>query len=143
MDTRWLRRPVRGDLPELRSAPVTTGTVRALGRGSTVIKVSPWVTQECLDNEVIAINLETGAYFVLEGAAAECWTSVVSGATADGVAQRLTDRYDVSEEQARADASSVLAELQQSGMVIEEDGESASEPVVTGAKLAYAAPIVQ
>ena len=31
------------------------------------IRVSPWVTHERLDDEVIAINLETGAYYALDG----------------------------------------------------------------------------
>src|SRR5438094_2860742 len=129
MGARHLRRPLRGDLPKLFSCPLTAGTVRALGEESTVtaangeaskgslLKVCPWVTHERLDDEVIAINLETGAYFVLEGAAAECWTALVDGASPESVARHLQSRYDVTEERALTDSMSVLAELQASAMV--------------------------
>ena len=80
----------------------------------SLLKVCPWVTHERLDDEVIAINLETGAYFVLEGAAAECWTALVDGASPESVARHLQSRYDVTEERALTDSMSVLAELQAS-----------------------------
>jgi hypothetical protein len=110
---------------------------------TSMIRVSPWVTHECLDDEVIAINLESGAYFVLEGAAADCWSSLVDGASPDDVVRRLLGRYEVTEERARADATSVLAELQDAGMLVVEEGESGSIETLPGGTVPYAQPSVQ
>jgi hypothetical protein len=109
----------------------------------SMIRVSPWVTHERLDDEVIAINLETGGYFVLEGAAADCWSVLVDGASPDDVLRRLLGRYEVTEERARADSTSVLAELQDAGMLVVEEGETGSVETVPGAKVPYAEPSVQ
>ena len=109
----------------------------------SLLKVCPWVTHERLDDEVIAINLETGAYFVLEGAAAECWTALVDGASPESVARHLQSRYDVTEERALTDSMSVLAELQASAMVGVVEGDEAGRPAFDGSTVAYAEPVVQ
>ncbi len=68
------------------------------------IRVSPWVTHERLDDEVIAINLETGAYYALDGVAADCWALERVGRHAtDEIVAVITGRYEVDESQVRAD----------------------------------------
>ena len=66
------------------------------------MRLSPWVTDERIDDVVMAIHLETGAYYVLEGAAADCWTVVTSGADLAELVDALTVRYDVEADTARA-----------------------------------------
>ena len=55
------------------------------------------VAHERLDDEVIVINLSTGAYFSLRDAAADCWTLLVSGHDTDEVAAAVAARYGTSE----------------------------------------------
>ena len=63
------------------------------------------VAHERVDDEVIAINLRTGAYYSLVGAAADAWTLLVGGATVEEVAMSLAERYGV-------DATTVAADLE-------------------------------
>ena len=106
-----------------------------------------WVTHERLDDEVIAINLETGAYFALDDSAADCWTLVLSGATTDEVVAVLSRRYAAEPLQIRADIERFVGELLEAGLV--EPLESApplppAEGLLPGVDqpLAYTAPTV-
>ena len=109
------------------------------------IRVSPWVTHERLDDEVIAINLETGAYYALDGVAADCWVLSAAGSEIDEVVAVVTERYDVDASRARADIATFLDELVTERLVVTGGGELAPEvplaPVT--AKKPYAAPAVQ
>jgi hypothetical protein len=117
------------------------------------IRVSQWVTHERLDDEVIAINLETGAYYALEGTAADCWDVTAAGAAVDDVVAMLLGRYDVDADTARADAARLLEELLEERLVVG-DGDAApaaangsgagpaSSPP-SASRRAYAAPEIQ
>ena len=78
---------------------------RASGNG---LSVSPWITHERLDDEVMAINLESGAYIALDDAAADCWSLLVAGASVDEIARVLAERYTVDEAGARGSRGSRL-----------------------------------
>ena len=109
------------------------------------IRVSPWVTHERLDNEVIAINLETGAYYALDGVAADCWALVAAGSSIDDAIGVLGQRYDVDPDRARADVDGFVAELQRERLVVESHDGVVTElslPPVTVPQH-YAAPAVQ
>jgi hypothetical protein len=112
------------------------------------VQLSSWVTHERLDDEVIAINLETGAYYALDGTAADCWTLVAGGATVDELVAGLSTRYGVAPEQARADAEGFLAALVEQGLGVEADGPpssaagDANAPAANGAPRPYAAPVL-
>ena len=77
------------------AADPTTGRFRA----------TPWITHERLDDEVIAINLETGEYFALDDVAADAWTLLTAGVGLEDAAGVLAERYDVGAERVRADLS--------------------------------------
>ena len=53
------------------------------------------MTHERLDDEVIAINLETGFYYALVGAAADVWTAFDPAGTVAGAVGLLAARYDM------------------------------------------------
>ena len=109
------------------------------------IRVSPWVTHERLDDEVIAINLETGAYYALDGVAADCWVLSAAGGDVDELVVAITERYEVGESQARADITSFLEHLLTEGLVVTGDGELAPAVPLSPptAKKPYVAPAVQ
>jgi hypothetical protein len=87
----------------------------------TRVQLSPWVTHERLDDEVIAINLETGAYYALDGVAADCWTLVAAGQAPDQIVTTLDGRYDVSADTVRDDVAAFLAALVEQGLAAETD----------------------
>ena len=109
------------------------------------IRVSPWVTHERLDDEVIAINLETGAYYALDGVAADCWVLSAAGSEIDEVVAVVVERYDVAESQARADVTTFLEQLVTERLMIAGHGELAPAVPLSplAAKKPYAAPAVE
>ena len=86
-------------------------------------RVGSWITHERLDDEVIAINMETGAYFALEGTAAECWSLAAAGVRTDAIVEVLVARFDVSAPDARRDLEALLEQLRAEALL------AASEPV--------------
>lgn len=109
------------------------------------IRVSPWVTHERLDDEVIAINLETGAYYALDGVAADCWALVAAGSSIDDTIGVVCDRYTVDADRARADVEAFVAELLAERLVVDSDNGTITEltlPAPTEPR-AYSPPAVQ
>jgi hypothetical protein len=117
----------------------------------TVVRASPWVADERLDDVVMAINLETGAYYVLDGAASDCWTLAARGADIGDLVDALTARYDVDCETVRRDAAAFVTSLVEEGLLTT-DGAAGTEagngveptPIgQDGEKRPYRAPVVQ
>src|SRR3954467_170424 len=88
-------------------------TMRAAGR----LVVEPWMTHERLDDQVMMINLETGAYFALERPAADCWTALTSGAALDGIVAEVVAHFAVSTSQAEVDVEAFVGNLVEEGIV--------------------------
>lgn len=110
------------------------------------IRIIEAVSHERLDDEVIAIDLETGAYFAFDGPAADCWTIAVAGGSVDDIVVALTARYDVSSDTAAADAASFLESLVESGIArVEPEGSSPNaQPAFAdfATRLPYTTPVV-
>jgi hypothetical protein len=109
------------------------------------IRVSPWVTHERLDDEVIAINLESGAYYALDGVAADCWVLCAAGDEIDVLVAAVTERYDVEASQARTDITSFLEHLATERLIVAGEGEIAPAVELSplAAKKPYVAPALQ
>jgi hypothetical protein len=108
-------------------------------------RVGAWVTHERLDDEVIAIDLETGAYFALEGVAAECWSGIARGLSLEAVAAAITAQYDVDHETARRDVDQFARQLAEERLVEPADaapGAVGELPAGSSTK-AYAAPSIE
>jgi hypothetical protein len=103
------------------------------------------VTHERLDDEVMVIHLETGAYFALEGVAADCWSVAAAGGTMSDMADAVVGRYGADPAEVRADIDTFLAELQSHGLVEPDPSATsngASWDVATAAPPpAYAPPV--
>lgn len=120
-------------------------------KGAFTMRVSPWVTHERLDDDVIAIHLETGIYYAFEGAAADCWSGAICGLPLDDLVRMLTGRYDVDDRTARRDAAEFVDTLVEERLVVvdaDADGSGERElagrnPAVDGQKRAYVTPVVQ
>lgn len=82
----------------------------------TCLAISPAINHERLEDEVIAINLETGAYYAIQAAGADCWSVAAAGGGLEAMVQALVGRFEVDEARARADAESFIASLLSSGL---------------------------
>ena len=109
------------------------------------IDVEQWMTHERLDDQVIMINLETGAYYALEAAAADCWGALVSGAGFDDIVSDVVRRYDVDRPRAEEDVEVFLDSLVSEGLV-----QSSAEPPTplieeqpVAPRAAYRAPAIE
>lgn len=94
-----------------------------------VRKVVPWVTHERLDDEVIAINLETGAYFAFDDVAADCWTLLVGGVAPDDIATTVAARYGATLDVVQADVAAFISELEANGLLEGDHGTNGVEPI--------------
>ena len=77
------------------------------------------IAHERVDDEVIAINLTTGAYFSLSGTAADCWTLLAASAPVNVVAATLAERYGRDRDQVEADLAELLERLEAEGLLKE------------------------
>lgn len=107
--------------------------------------VEPWMTHERLDDQVMMINLETGAYFALEHTAADCWSALVDGAGPEGLVQVLVGRYEVERGQAAPDVDAFLRSLVDEGIVNwspDAEGAVTSPLAACSGRAAYRAPTI-
>ena len=91
------------------------------------LSINPAINHERLEDEVIAINLETGSYYAIQAAGADCWSVAAAGGGLDAMVQTLICRFDVDEARARADAESFIAALLSSGLASAAEGTPGSD----------------
>jgi hypothetical protein len=96
------------------------------------------VVQETFDDEVIVVNLDAGAYYSLEGAGARVWSLIGAGTGLDQIVAALEQEYDGPPAQMRAATESLLRELLEESLVLE-DGTAAAA-VGTGREAPAARP---
>jgi hypothetical protein len=75
----------------------------------------PPVSHECIDGEVVIINMETGTYYSLVGLAASLWQCIAAGTTRDALLARVADMY--SNENAKEEAIAFLDALTDEGLI--------------------------
>jgi hypothetical protein len=115
----------------LLACPRVTANV---DRAQTAFAVRPTVRHERLEDEVIAIDLESGAYFALDDVAAVCWSVLAGGGTVDAAVDATVARFDVASETAQRDIEQFVDELVRVGLL----GAADRPPVAAG--VADAAP---
>ena len=75
----------------------------------------PQVVHETIDGEVVAINLETGAYYSLRDSAAAIWAGVERAAPVDEVVVAIEAGFDGNG--IGAEARRFLSELEEEGLI--------------------------
>lgn len=86
------------------------------------------IIHDTIDNETIAINQLTGAYYSLEGASALAWECLRGGASTAELADALADAYDGDRAHIEGAVDAFVAELVDEQLVVADDGE----PVAAG-----------
>jgi len=78
---------------------------------------APWITHERLDDEVIAINLETGVYYAMVGPAADIWSSFQPSGTVELAVTSLAARYGAPIDMIRTDVVPFVTRLKETGLL--------------------------
>jgi hypothetical protein len=94
------------------------------------------VVSEVIDGEVVAIDLESGRYYSLEGAAARAWEAIQAGADLGGVVAAVASEAGIAADDARPDVAAFLAELEAEGLLLSGNGAASPEPGPGRVKLA-------
>ena len=102
----------------------------------------PAITHERLDDEVIAINLETGIYYALVGPAADVWSCFDPAGTATGASAALSARYGIAADEIRADVDAFTRRLEGAGLFADVDAPDSPAGALpsTPPETAWAAP---
>jgi hypothetical protein len=80
----------------------------------------PKVVCEVFEDEVVAINLETGTYFGMGGTAREVWRLIEGEVSVDGMVDHLAERYTRQRQEVAADLESFTNILLAHGLVTAE-----------------------
>src|SRR5947199_10669673 len=105
------------------------------------------IVHELIDDEVLVINFETGAYYSLGGSAVSVWAAFADDLTPAEAAAGLEDRYDVDSDAAAAAAVDVAGQLLDEGLIRRID-EGAAEapsprPLPPDGGEPFAAPVIE
>lgn len=74
---------------------------------------------QTIDDEVVALDLNTSAYLAVNDVGAVLWPLVVAGTTEATLVAELTERFDVEEDRARADVDAFVERLRALSLVDE------------------------
>lgn len=80
-------------------------------------RVPPHIAWRRVEDQVVALDLNTSIYWSLDGVGAWIWERLAEGRTAESILEALGDEYDVQPETAREDLQRFLGELEQEGLV--------------------------
>lgn len=101
------------------------------------------VAAKTFDDDVILINLATGVYYTIEALGSSIWELIAKQYSVAEIATALSDRFEVSPEEARRDIGALTAQLVQEELVSLTEDELSLEPVVRTSvpeKRAYRTP---
>jgi hypothetical protein len=70
-----------------------------------------------VEGEIVALDLRSNTYLAVNRTGAAIWSKLVSGAAQEDLVGQLTERFDVSEEQAGADLDALLAQLREQDLL--------------------------
>ncbi len=84
----------------------------------TMVARAEGFTTAAVQDELMMLNVEQGAYYSLDPIAAEIWQMLEVPATAQQLAERLLKRYSVTPEQCREDVLGFLRQLHENGMIL-------------------------
>jgi len=70
-----------------------------------------------LDGEAVLLDLRSGRYFGLNGTGARVWALLKDGLERVGIAEALTEEFEVDMDTARADVDAFIAALTERGLI--------------------------
>ncbi len=97
----------------------------------SAIVQNPEVVVTELEDGAVLLNMESRLYYSLNNSALDIWHLLESPAEAGQVVQRLVERFEVDEAQARETVSAFLDELQNERLVIPADASHPGQTTET------------
>jgi hypothetical protein len=88
------------------------------------VSIRPQVAHECIEGEVIILNLDTGFYHALNDLAGRIWTRIAEGDSLETVVNDLALSTGVPDEVARRMVASLVRDLKQQDLITVDDGLS-------------------
>lgn len=70
-----------------------------------------------VDDQVIALNLDTGQYYTMNELGTRIWALLQQKDSLAGIVEAIESEYDVTHDQAKADLESFLKDLRENGLV--------------------------
>jgi hypothetical protein len=103
---------------------------------------APQVVGEVLDDEVILVNLENGAYYSLNSTGSEIWVLIRGGVPFNEVVDVLKTRYPAMSGQMEMGVKNFLRSLREESLIVscEAPQESSTPPQLPLAAKAFAPP---
>jgi len=90
------------------------------------------MVHETVDGEVIVIDLATGAYYNLPGAASEIWQSIALGGSREDMIARVAERYGEDPTSIEVDIDNFVAQLLEEELVVVSEAEIVGSVAVGG-----------
>jgi hypothetical protein len=78
----------------------------------------PKVVCESFDDEVVIVNLDSGAYYSLSGSGVEIWNLIDRGSSLPTIFERLTNSYAATPELLTAEAQRLIGELLEEQLIV-------------------------
>jgi Coenzyme PQQ synthesis protein D (PqqD) len=105
------------------------------------------VVHEVFDDEVLAINLETGTYYSLPGVSAQIWSCLLDGASVSDIAEDLAQFYEGDSTMIADEIAKFMARMVDEKLVLSTERTSSAVqsrlPRSTGEKKLFVAPVVE
>ena len=90
------------------------------------------VAHESIENEIIVIDLESGAYYNLTGAAADIWNLLEQQPTTDQLSAALAEGYDCAQPEIAAEIQPFIDDLAANDLIFIEDASPDIEGPILG-----------
>jgi len=101
------------------------------------------IAHERVDDEVIVVNLQTGAYFSFRGVAADVWSLLTDGVDVDAIAAHLAETGAADVAVVRADVAAFADQLAAQGLLVVSDAAAPTEVVWPHGRGEYEKPVVE
>ena len=89
---------------------------------------SPGVVCDVVDDEVVIVSLDSGAYYSTEKAGATLWHHLSAGQTVEGIVQSMTAHYAGPQEEIEKSVTDLISELVAEELIVPGDGASTPAP---------------
>ena len=105
--------------------------------------VNAYVKHDRLDDEVMVIDLDSGAYFALTGAAADAWDLLATGHPQSETAALLAQRYGVPLECAAEDLRVFVEDVVRERLLVDAPPRAMEDPELPAPRSPYASPRIE
>lgn len=97
--------------------------------GGTVLRLNkPKVISEAFEDEVVAINLETGAYFGMAGAAKQIWALIENEVPEAAVSERVAQMYGLDRQKVEPEVRAFVDSLIEQSLICRAPGNGVKPP---------------